>query len=118
MSADWTDHIRQNAALPFLYVTTTGRKTGLPREIEIWFTTAGGCLYLLAEHFERAHWVRNIRNEPRVKVRLGGREFSATGRVLDRERDREAWELAQRLGLEKYGWGDGLPVEITAGEPD
>ena len=28
------------------------------------------------------------------------------------EGDREAWERVQTLAREKYGWGDGLPVEI------
>jgi deazaflavin-dependent oxidoreductase (nitroreductase family) len=100
-----------------LYLTTIGRQSGLPREIEIWFVEADGKYYLLAEKFHRAHWVQNILQNPRVKVRLDGREMDALARVLDRERDREAWRLAQRLGREKYGWGHGLPVEITP-DPD
>ena len=102
--------------LPVLYLTTTGRRTGLPREIEIWFVSDGGRLYILAEHFERAHWVQNVRQEPRVRIRLGAREFGATARVLDREQDAEAWKKAQKLARDKYGWGDGLPVEITPEE--
>jgi len=96
-----------------LYLTTIGRKSGLPREIEIWFVESDGKYYLLAEKFDEAHWVQNIRKQPRVKVRIDGREREATARVLDSERDHDAWELAQRLGREKYGWGEGLPVEIA-----
>jgi deazaflavin-dependent oxidoreductase (nitroreductase family) len=103
--------------IPYLYLTTTGRTTGLPREIEIWFVTADGKFYLLAEHHRRANWVRNIEQNPRVKVRVGGRESAATARVLDEARDRESWNLAQDLGRRKYGWGEGLPVEITPDEP-
>ena len=103
--------------LPVLYLTTTGRTTGLPREIEIWFVAAGGELYVLAEHFHKAHWVQNIARNPRVRVRLGDREFGATARALDRERDRETWEQAQDLARKKYGWGEGLPVEIVLDEP-
>jgi hypothetical protein len=33
--------------------------------------------------------------------------------VLNRERDEIAWLTAQRLAREKYGWGEGLPVEIV-----
>ena len=99
-----------------LCLTTTGRVSGLPREIEIWFVPAGGNLYLLAEHFHETKWVRNILADPRVRIRLGEKEFAATGRVLDRERDLAAWDEAQRLSQEKYGWGDGLPVEISAPE--
>jgi deazaflavin-dependent oxidoreductase (nitroreductase family) len=99
--------------LQYLYLTTTGRVTGQPREIEIWFVESQGKLYILAEHFHKAQWVKNIERNPRVRVRLGDREFEATARALDEKRDADAWKLAQRLGREKYGWGDGLPVEIT-----
>jgi deazaflavin-dependent oxidoreductase (nitroreductase family) len=101
----------------FLYLTTTGRITGQPREIEIWFVVSEGKLYILAEHFHKAQWVKNIERNPRVRVRLGEREFEATARVLDRRRDAEAWKIAQQLEREKYGWGDGLPVEIVTDEP-
>jgi deazaflavin-dependent oxidoreductase (nitroreductase family) len=100
----------------FLYLTTTGRKTGLPRQIEIWFVAATGRFYILAEHSHRTQWVKNIARNPRVRVRVGtrgSREFEATARALDPERDAEAWRTAQRLSQQKYGWGDGLPVEIT-----
>ena len=99
--------------LSVLYLTTTGRKTGLPREIEIWFVASDGKLYILAELFHKAHWLQNIERHPRVRVRLGDREFGATARVLDRKRDGETWRLAQELARKKYGWGQGLPVEIT-----
>ena len=32
----------------FLYLTTIGRRTGLPREIEIWFTERDGRYYVIA----------------------------------------------------------------------
>lgn len=103
--------------IKYLYLTTTGRVTGQPREIEIWFVASEGKLYILAEHFDKAQWVKNIERNPRVRVRLGEREFEATARVLDQKRDAAAWKTAQRLEIEKYGWGDGLPVEIVTDEP-
>ncbi|HXG64504.1 MAG TPA: nitroreductase family deazaflavin-dependent oxidoreductase [Blastocatellia bacterium] len=102
--------------LQFLYLTTTGRKTGLPREIEIWFVQAGGRFYILAEHFHNARWVKNIAHNPRVQVRVGDRAFPATARALDPERDAETWATAQQLARDKYGWGEGLPVEIIPDE--
>ena len=96
-----------------LYLTTTGRVSGLPRQIEIWFVESGEKLYLLAEHFQRAHWVQNIQRDAKIKIRIGNCEWRATGRVLDPEGNREQWELAQELFRQKYGWGDGLPVEIA-----
>jgi deazaflavin-dependent oxidoreductase (nitroreductase family) len=99
-------------SVQFLYLTTTGRASGLPREIEIWFVEADGKYYILAE-FAESHWVRNIEKDSRVRIRVGDRSFEASARVLDPKRDAAAWELARRLEREKYGWGDGLPVEIT-----
>lgn len=103
--------------LQFLYLTTTGRKTGLSREIEIWFVEIEGRFYILAEHFHRAQWVMNIAQDSRVRIRVGKREFTATARVLDPKRDSELWQKAQQLSRDKYGWGDGLPVEITPDDP-
>ena len=102
--------------LQYLYLTTTGRVSGQPREIEIWFVELDGKYYILAEHFQRAQWVQNIKREPRVQVRLGDRHFDATARVLDEQRDAAHWQRAQQLAREKYDWGDGLPVEITLHE--
>ena len=54
-----------------LYLTTVGRRTGLPREIEIWFVVWCERLYLFAETREAAGWVMNIRPNPKVMVRIG-----------------------------------------------
>jgi len=96
----------------FIYITTTGRKTGLPREIEIWFVEDEGCIYILAEHGARAQWVKNILNNPNVRVRLGEQVWSATARVLESEKDADRYLKVRSLAGEKYGWSDGLPVEI------
>ena len=102
------------ADLQYLYLTTIGRISGQPREIEIWFVEYQGNLYILAEHFYDAQWVKNIQKSPTVQVRLGSRQFAATARVLNREHDEATWLTVQGLAREKYGWGDGLPVEIMS----
>ncbi|HXU40623.1 MAG TPA: nitroreductase family deazaflavin-dependent oxidoreductase [Blastocatellia bacterium] len=109
----------ESAEIPdsnYLYLTTIGRITGLPREIEIWFVKSNGKFYILAEHFHEAQWVKNIERNPRVRVRVGDREFEGTARVLDAECDSEAWQTARRLANEKYGWGEGMPVEIVSSQ--
>jgi len=57
--------------------------------------------------------VKNIRRNPAVTVRIGEPRIGATARVLDREVDRELWNQVAAIADRKYGWGDGLPVEIT-----
>ena len=98
----------------YLYLTTTGRRTGQPREIEIWFTEYDGRFYVIAEHRDRAQWVRNILADPRVRVRLGDRTFAATARTVSDEAEPELASIIKRLSDAKYGWNDGLIVEITA----
>jgi deazaflavin-dependent oxidoreductase (nitroreductase family) len=95
-----------------IYVTTIGRVSGLPREIEIWFVTLDGKYFIMAENF-RAHWIRNIEHDAHVKVRIGTQRFEATARVLDDRNDTGLCGAVRDLMRGKYQWGDGLPVEIT-----
>jgi deazaflavin-dependent oxidoreductase (nitroreductase family) len=97
----------------FLYLTTTGRRTGLPREIEIWFTERDGRFYIIAEHRDRANWVRNIRSDANVHVRVGDRRFAAAARIVEEEREPELARAVKALSDAKYGWSDGAIVEIT-----
>jgi deazaflavin-dependent oxidoreductase (nitroreductase family) len=97
----------------FLYLTTTGRRSGQPREIEIWFTHHEGRYYLIAEHRDQANWVQNLRANPRVHIRVAGSSMEGTARVMDAKAERTLWQKIQALSEKKYGWGDGLIVEIT-----
>jgi deazaflavin-dependent oxidoreductase (nitroreductase family) len=96
----------------FLYLTTTGRVSGQPREIEIWFTERGGDFYLIAEHRDRAKWVVNILVEPQVRVRVGDRRFDAAARVVRDDDEPELTSAVKKLFDAKYGWSDGLVVEL------
>jgi deazaflavin-dependent oxidoreductase (nitroreductase family) len=97
----------------FLYLTTTGRRSGQPREIEIWFTQHNGRYYVIAEHRWETHWVQNVLADPRVRGRVGAVTFPARARVVDAEADAGTHDMAQELSEKKYGWGDGLVVELT-----
>jgi deazaflavin-dependent oxidoreductase (nitroreductase family) len=99
-----------------LYLTTSGRRSGQPREIELWFTRHGGRYYLIAEHRWETHWVQNLVADPRVRVRVGHEDFRARARVVDADVDPEAHAAAQARSERKYGWGDGLVVELSPEE--
>ena len=96
----------------YLYLTTTGRLTGQPREIEIWFTEHSRHFYLVAER-ESANWVRNIQSQPQVRVRVGDAEFNAFARVVPKDREPQLALTVKALFDAKYGWSDGLIVELT-----
>jgi deazaflavin-dependent oxidoreductase (nitroreductase family) len=87
------------AGLDFCYVTTTGRRSGSPHTIEIWFALAGDRLYLLSGGGEVSDWVRNLTANPTVGVRLGDRDLICQARVVE---DPAEDELARRLVAEKY----------------
>ena len=84
----------------FCYLTTRGRVTGSPHEIEIWFAQDGSTLYLLSGGGDRADWVRNLRADPAVTVRLGDETHTASGRVVEPATDEDA--RARELVFEKY----------------
>ena len=86
----------------YCYLTTTGRVSGQPREIEIWFGLADGILYMLSGGRDRADWVKNLMREPRVSVRIAGRTFQGHARVVS---DPEEDERARALVFEKYAPG-------------
>lgn len=94
------------------HLQTTGRSSGRPRTIEIWFGTDGERIYLLAGGRHRAHWVRNLIADPRVRVRIGGQTLAGVARVIEGdERD----ELARQLLAAKYqGWAEGRPMSPWA----
>jgi deazaflavin-dependent oxidoreductase (nitroreductase family) len=96
----------------FLYLTTRGRKTGHAREIEIWFTRRGRSYYLVAEHGLRAHWVQNLLIEPRVRWRVGTARLGGQARVLRAETAPALVRDIQARSKKKYGWGDGLVIEL------
>jgi deazaflavin-dependent oxidoreductase (nitroreductase family) len=97
----------------YLYLTTTGRRTGRLRQIEIWFTRHEGRYYLVAEHGSKAQWARNLLADPGVRVRVGARRFRGLARVVDHRAERSLVGVVRKLSEAKYGWGDGLVVEIT-----
>lgn len=96
----------------YLYLTTTGRVTGQSREVEIGFTEHGGYFYVVAER-ESANWGRNIQSQPPVKVRVGDAEFNAIARVVQSNREPQLAATVKALFDAKYGWSDGLIVELT-----
>ena len=54
----------------YCYLTTRGRASGRPHEIEIWFALHGTTLFLLAGARELSDWVRNLMADPAVMVKL------------------------------------------------
>jgi len=94
------------------HLQTIGRSSGRPRTIEIWFATDGERIFLLSGGGDRAHWVRNLRANPAVRVRIGGRTIPARAAAIEGSgRDLAA---RQRLAAKYQGWTDGSPLSAWA----
>jgi hypothetical protein len=102
----------------FIYVTTTGWKTGNPHEIEIWFVQHEACCYIVSEMRERAHWVQNIRRHPAITFRLDEKSYRGTGRVIDPTVEPELAQAVSDLMDAKYNWSNGLIVELCPADED
>lgn len=108
----------------YCYLTTTGRRTGRPHRIEIWYAADGDTLYLLAGGGRSSDWVQNLLADPAVLVELDGRVHSGRGRVLDAG---DEDERARSLVFDKYaprtdddltGWrARALPVAVDLQAP-
>lgn len=69
--------------LPFqTLLETTGRISGLPRKTPVGGRRVGNSFWLVSEFGERSQYVRNIKADPRVRVRIRGRWHSGTARLL------------------------------------
>ena len=109
------------ASEPYCYLTTTGRRTGKPHTIEIWFGLDGDTLYMLAGGRDRSDWVRNLMRHAEVTVLIADSSYGGTARLVLPDSDEDG--LARRLLLEKYtarsggdltNWGrTALPVAVN-----
>lgn len=116
-----TRDLRSFADEDFCYLTTTGRATGRPHEIEIWFAVEDGTLFMLSGGRDRSDWVKNLQKTPGVAIRIGGENCEGRARVVE---DGDEDELARRLLVEKYENNPGslsnwrrtaLPVAVDLG---
>lgn len=83
----------------YCYLTTTGRITGKPHQIEIWFGLNEDTIYLLSGGMDKSDWVKNLLKNPSVTVRVGKHIFNATARVVTDEKEET---MARNLLADKY----------------
>lgn len=67
----------------FALLETVGRRTGRPRHTPVGNGLDGDVFWLVAAHGRQADYVRNIEQNPRVRVKIRGQWRSGTAVVLD-----------------------------------
>jgi deazaflavin-dependent oxidoreductase (nitroreductase family) len=96
----------------YCYLTTTGRVTGKPHEIEIWFGVDNASLYLLSGGMDRSDWVKNLLQNSAVSVRIAKHIVTGTARLV---KDENEESTARYLLAEKYQeWEEGRTLSEWA----
>ena len=88
----------------YCYLTTTGRVSGRPHEIEIWFGINEETLYLLSGGGGKSDWVKNLLKNPTVTVRIAKHTFTGTARIVSEGKEET---MARYLLAEKYQEWEG-----------
>jgi deazaflavin-dependent oxidoreductase (nitroreductase family) len=85
---------------------TTGRKSGEPRRTPLGGKRIGDQFWFVSEFGEKSQYVRNIKADPRVRVRLRGRWHRGTAHLLpDDDARARLRELPQfnSMGVRTFG---------------
>jgi deazaflavin-dependent oxidoreductase (nitroreductase family) len=81
---------------------TTGRKSGLARRVPVGNGLRGSHFWIVTEHGYAADYVKNIQNDPRVRVKVGRRWRDGTAHLLPED------DSAARLRFLKRPVNDAL----------
>jgi hypothetical protein len=95
-------------------ITTTGRRSGLPRRIELVFHNIGERIYISGRPGWPRDWIANLRADPRMTFHLKGAvqaDLPARGRVIADRTERE-----QVIPTIAAGWGYD-PAVMVASSP-
>jgi deazaflavin-dependent oxidoreductase (nitroreductase family) len=84
-----------------LVLTTTGRRTGLPRKTPLQYEELDGVIYVGSARGEQADWYRNLVAEPAVVMQIGSDCFTARAHPLRRPDEILAF---LRLRLRRHPW--------------
>jgi deazaflavin-dependent oxidoreductase (nitroreductase family) len=96
----------------FLYLNTSGWKTGRQHKVEIWFVEYDGRHYIISERENNAHWVRNILHNSKVSFTVNNTTFEGAARIVNRDKESELAAVVSKLMNTKYGWSKGAIVEL------
>ena len=67
-------------------LTTIGRRTGLPRTVELRMVFLDEKFYAASRKIESKHWCRNMIKNPNVEVKADGELFSCRARQVAEEK--------------------------------
>jgi hypothetical protein len=82
------------------------------RETKVWFVLVDDAAYLRTS---RSRWLENLRRDPKLVLRIEGREYEARAEEVPGD---EIVEQVDRTTREKYGWQEGAIHIFRMRKPD
>lgn len=79
---------------PVLALTTTGRKSGNKRTVQLAYVAFDGNAYLVASNFGKDHhpaWMHNMEADPNVSVQIGTTHYDVTAERLTEAEKTGVW---------------------------
>ena len=80
----------------YALLETIGRRSGQPRRTPVGHVVEGDTVWIVAEHGQRAGYVRNLKANPRGRIKVRGGWRSGTARVLTED---DPHDRLRRMGL-------------------
>ena len=115
--ADW---LAEHADVDCCDIVTTGRTSGHPHEIEIWFGVDDATMYLISGNGPTADWYQNLMFNREAVVKLAGEAHLGHARaVVDPDERRRvgdvmgakyAWDGDPSIGLTREAWCYDVPA--------
>jgi len=81
-------------------ITVTGRSSGRPISLPIWFAVEGNMLYLIPLKGSDTEWYKNVRKTLTLRLEARGKTLTATARILT---DSAHLDHVLELFRNKYG---------------
>ena len=91
------------------YLTTTGRRTGRPHTVELWYRRLGDVVWFVTDEPDRCDWLANARAHPDVTVRLHDETYDGVARF-----DLDDTEARRALAARYQGCTEGQPMSTWA----
>jgi deazaflavin-dependent oxidoreductase (nitroreductase family) len=105
----------ENSPAGFLKLTTTGRKSGLPRTVELLYMRDGPRYVVTASNAGKARnpgWYFNVQSTPQVTLHVHGRDIPALAQVASPEQRNILWAKLIEIAPFYSGYEQRVTREI------
>jgi F420H(2)-dependent quinone reductase len=107
---------------PVLLLTTTGRKSGLPRTAPVVYLADGGDMVVIgsnAGHGKTPAWSLNLQANPEAEVEVGRRRIEVRARVAEGSERADLWRRhnEQYSGFDEYEARTDRQIAVFILEP-